>query len=181
MALNRLRFVRSGSGFARSSIGKALVWLGLLGAIGPALSAGGGGAGAGSESKPAATSSDYRRALAAIDGGRFGDAIAAMESHLKRRPDDADGHNWLAYAYRKSGRLDPAFEHYRRALELMPGHLGAHEYIGEAYLQAGQPDKAAWHLGELARLCASSCEQYFDLKKAIERYRAAPPAGSSGG
>jgi hypothetical protein len=37
-----------------------------------------------------------------------------------------------------------------------------------AYLQLGQMDKARQHLGALDKLCRFSCEEYRDLKKAIE-------------
>jgi tetratricopeptide (TPR) repeat protein len=88
---------------------------------------------------------------------------------------DADGHNWLGYSYRKSGRLNEAFVHYKRALAIDRSHLGAHEYIGEAYLMANQPDEARKHLQRLAALCASSCEEYRHLDSAIAVYAKKSP------
>jgi Flp pilus assembly protein TadD len=116
--------------------------------------------------------------VALIQSEKFSDAVLVLEPYVRRARNDADGHNWLAYAYRKSGRLPLAFEHYKRALNLLPTHRGAHEYIGEAYLDAGQPENAEFHLRELARICNASCEQYEDLKAAIAAYRAGkrPPA-----
>lgn len=147
----------------------AMLAMGAL-ATSLALAAGGGGGGAGlgagGDGSP-----EYLKAMEAIEGEQWAQAIALLEPYVKRARNDADGHNWLAYAYRKSGRLEPAFAHYRRALQIAPTHLGAHEYMGEAYLQAGQPDKAEYHLRELARICDSRCEQYGDLKQAIASYR----------
>jgi tetratricopeptide (TPR) repeat protein len=142
-----------------------------------AMAAGGAGGGMGLGSGVA--SAEYQQAVAAIKAEHWQEAIALLEPYVKQARNDADGHNWLAYAYRKSGQLEPAFAHYRRALQINPTHLGAHEYMGEAYLQAGQPDQAEAHLRELARICAARCEEYADLKQAITGYRtrlAAAPA-----
>ena len=146
----------------------------------PALAAGGGGGGGGgrSDDRVPGASPEYDRAVVAIQAQRWADAIKLLESHLRLARKDADGHNWLAYAYRKSGRLEPAFEHYQRALQLEPTHRGAHEYIGEAYLMAGQPELAECHLRELARICAPGCEEHDDLKAAITQYRAQATAAA---
>ena len=88
-----------------------------------------------------------------------------------REPSNADVQNYLGYAWRKSGNLELAFKHYDEALRLDPGHKGAHEYIGEAYLMVNNLQKAEEHLARLDKLCFFSCEEYRDLKKAIEEYR----------
>ncbi len=117
----------------------------------------------------------YTAGVAAIQAERWADAVAQFKRYTASRPRDADGHNWLGYALRKSGQLEPAFAAYRRALQLDPQHRGAHEYIGEAWLMAGQPAKAEEHLATLARLCNSTCEEHDDLKKAIAAWRTANP------
>ena len=143
----------------------------VLGLAAPAVfAAGGGGGGARSE----ASTPEYEQALVSIQAQRWPEAIALLRQHVQGARKDADGHNWLAYAYRKSGQLEPAFVHYRRALSLVPAHRGAHEYIGEAYLAAGQPDRAEYHLRELARICDSACEDFVDLQAAITQFRAQP-------
>ena len=85
---------------------------------------------------------------------------------------NADIENYLGYAYRQSGQLQPAFTHYQRALQINPRHRGAHEYIGEAYLMANNLAKAEEHLAALQRICLIPCEEYEDLKKAVADYRA---------
>jgi tetratricopeptide (TPR) repeat protein len=148
------------------------VW--ALLAWGGVQAAGGGG----SETRNDGSPAELAQGVALIQSEKFSDAVLVLEPYVRRARNDADGHNWLAYAYRKSGRLPLAFEHYKRALNLLPTHRGAHEYIGEAYLDAGQPENAEFHLRELARICNASCEQYEDLKAAIAAYRAGkrPPA-----
>ena len=87
---------------------------------------------------------------------------------------NADIHNYLGYAYRKSGNLDAAFKSYAVALRLDPKHKGAHEYVGEAYLLVNNLPKAQEHLAALDKICFLSCEEYRDLKKNIEEYKKRP-------
>ena len=57
-------------------------------------------------------------------------------------------------------------------MELNPKHLGVHEYIGEAYLEKGNLAKAKEHLRKLDDLCFWGCEEYTDLKEAVEKFEA---------
>jgi tetratricopeptide (TPR) repeat protein len=139
-----------------------------------ALFAAGGGGGGGGDGDPRKESGPYKDAVAAIKAEQYARAITLLEPWVAGNGSDADGHNWLAYAYRKSGKLDLAFRHYRRALGLDPLHKGAHEYIGEAYLMAGQPDKAEQHARALAGLCPQGCEELADLRAAITAFRNKP-------
>ena len=58
-------------------------------------------------------------------------------------------YNYLGYAYRKNGNLEPAILSYKEALRLDPKHTEAHNYIGIAYLKVGNIDKAKFHLENL--------------------------------
>lgn len=140
----------------------------LLGALSPGLAAAAG-------NEAAASSSELADAVKAIRAGQYGAAIQKLEPYTLQFPKDADGWNWLGYAYRKTGQLKPAFARYERALSLDPGHRGAHEYIGEAYLQDGRPEMAERHLKRLEELCRGGCEELDDLKRAIAEYRAKAP------
>lgn len=96
-------------------------------------------------------------------------ASAVLEIFVKQNPQDADGFNLLGYSYRNLRRYEQSFAAYGQALTLDPKHRGAHEYIGVAYVQSGQLAKAREHLAILDRLCLSSCEEYRDLKEAVEQ------------
>ena len=108
-----------------------------------------------------------------IAAKRWPDAIA----ELKRVNEvgSADWNNLMGYALRKQTMPDlaGAERHYDAALRIAPSHRGALEHVGELHLMKGELDKAEQRTAQLARACAAGCEELSDLKKAIERYRAA--------
>jgi Flp pilus assembly protein TadD len=114
---------------------------------------------------------DYAAGKAALDAKNWGAAIRLLFSAALRDTRNADIQNYLGYAYRNDGRLELAFRHYQRALELNPRHRGAHEYIGEAYLIANDLANAEKHLAALEKICLIPCEEYDDLKKAVAEHR----------
>ncbi|HEY7517596.1 MAG TPA: tetratricopeptide repeat protein [Methylomirabilota bacterium] len=131
---------------------------------------GGGGGGGGDEGRAKAQDPAMVAAVQAIDAKQYARAVPMLEEVVKRQPRNADAHNWLAYAIRKNGDPAKSIPVYQKALSLDPKHLGAHEYIGEAYLALDDLPKAKEHLARLSRLCLFGCEQYTDLKKAVEAY-----------
>ena len=115
-----------------------------------------------------ADNADAMVAAEALKTGNWQQAIAGFTAALKAEPGNADYHNGLGYAFRKSGQLEPSFVHYHQALRLNPELRSAHEYIGEAYVASGDKAKAREHLAALERLCRGrDCEEYRDLAKAI--------------
>ena len=90
-------------------------------------------------------------------------------------PDDADLLNLYAFSQRKLNKFDIALENYQKALQIDPEHRGANEYLGELYLILDQPDKAEERLEVLDRECFFGCEEYDELKQAIEDYRKQNP------
>jgi len=138
----------------------------------PSHAAGGGG---GADADRSAGSSkpsdpDYTAAVKAIKAQNYGAAIPLLQGVVTRDSRNADAYNWLAYATRKNGDPAAAVPIYEKALAIDPKHRGAHEYIGEAYLQLGDLPKAKEHLAALDKLCFLPCEEYTDLKKAVEAY-----------
>ena len=95
-----------------------------------------------------------------------------MQEALQEAPEDADLLNLTAYSQRKLQRFDEAMVNYQKALEIDPDHLGANEYLGELYLQLGQVDKAEERLKVLDDECFFGCDEYDQLKEAIENWRA---------
>jgi Tfp pilus assembly protein PilF len=117
---------------------------------------------------------DLGEARARIAAKDWTGARDILTKAVTRDPRNAEYHNLLAYAIRHTANpdMDVVFKHYGEALRIDPKHRGAHEYIGEAYLMVGNVGKAKEHLAALDKLCVFSCEEYRDLKRAIERYEA---------
>jgi Flp pilus assembly protein TadD len=116
-------------------------------------------------------SPDHQAGKRAIDAKDWNAAISALTTAEQREANNAEVHNLLGYAYRNSGKLDLAFKHYVRALQLNPRHLGAHEYVGEAYLMTNNLPKAEEHLASLKRFCSRVCDERDALEKQIVEYK----------
>ena len=106
-----------------------------------------------------------------IEGEKYQQAITELDKALVDAPDNADLLNLLAYSNRKLGNFDTALGYYLKALKIEPDHRGANEYLGELYLQLGQLEKAEERLSVLDKECFFGCDEYDQLKQAIEEYR----------
>jgi tetratricopeptide (TPR) repeat protein len=102
-------------------------------------------------------------------------AVALLQPYLQAQPQDADGHNLLAFSLRKLGRHGESETAYDRALAIDPNHLGAHEYRGELMLLLGRREQALVHLQALERLCGLQCEEYLELRRALDAKPQARP------
>ncbi|MGQ0662760.1 MAG: tetratricopeptide repeat protein [Pseudomonadota bacterium] len=105
----------------------------------------------------------------------YAKAIPLLEQVIMANPRDADANNYLGYSHRKLGRMDQARDYYLAALRLEPNHRGANEYLGELYLEMNDLPKAEERLAVLARACQSRCEEYRDLKQAVDAFKAGKP------
>lgn len=102
--------------------------------------------------------------------------VAAIDELKKvNATDSADWNNLMGYSYRKAKTpdYDAAEKYYNEALRIDPKHKGALEYSGELYLMKGDLATAEQRLATLDKLCTFSCEEYRDLKKAVESYKKA--------
>src|SRR5262245_27653777 len=119
--------------------------------------------------------SQYAEAERAVKRGDYPGAMRLLEGVVAKEERNADAYNLLAYSIRSSGDPAKSIPIYEKALAIDPKNKGAHEYMGEAYLALGELDKAKQHLAMLDKLCLFPCEEYTDLKKAVQAYE------SSGG
>ena len=109
----------------------------------------------------------YNEAVTLITAEKYQDAIVPLQSAAKSAKNDADVQNLLGFVYRKTGKLDVAGVHYKRALDINPKHKGALEYQGELFLMQGNKEAAQANLAKLNKICWLGCDEYDDLKKAI--------------
>jgi len=81
------------------------------------------------------TSELYATGMEAVRRGDFGAARERFAEADKAKPDDPDILNMLAYATRKTGKLEEARVLYLRALAIRPEFPECREYLGECYLE----------------------------------------------
>jgi Flp pilus assembly protein TadD len=110
----------------------------------------------------------------AIETKDFKSALGHLTKAVQEEPNNADAHSMLGYSHRKLGTLDKSMEHYQRALKIDANHRSAREYLGELYLDMNQLADAEKELASLKKACPffGKCEEYDDLKEAIEKYKA---------
>ena len=120
--------------------------------------------------EPATKPQEFKEGLKAIKAGDYKSGIEWMTKALKVTPADADVYNYLGFAHRKLGQYSEALTLYGRALQIDPKHRGAREYLGEAYLALNRLGDAKKLLAELDSLCFMPCEEYQELKEAVEKY-----------
>jgi len=126
------------------------------------------------EPKGSAENPGIAAARKAIEAKDFKAAIGHLTNAVKEEPKNADAESMLGYSYRKSGNYQKSLEHYQAALKIDANHRYAHEYLGELYLDMNQPANAEKQLAALKKACPffGKCEEYDDLKRAIDAYKA---------
>ncbi len=152
--------------YTYSTITLALIF-GLVLSFGNVMAA---GTSSTSSHRPSA-SPEFKAGKKAVKEGNFQSALGHLNKANEKNPKNADIQNLLGYSYRKLGDTDRAFEHYHIALQIDPKHRGANEYLGELYLETDQLAKAEERLKVLDEACFWGCEEYDDLKEAIEKYK----------
>ena len=149
------------------SISSLALMVGLVLSFGNVMAAGT----SSTSSRRPSVSSEFKAGKKAVKEKDFQSALGHLNKANEKNPKNADIHNLLGYSYRKLGDTDRAFEHYQIALQINPKHRGANEYLGELYLETDQLAKAEERLKVLDDACFLGCEEYDDLKEAIEKYK----------
>ncbi len=123
---------------------------------------------------PAAAAPDkLSEARALIKARKWSEAVAELQR--VNDPASADWNNLMGFSIRRgsSPDLDASERYYNEALRINPSHRGALEYSGQLYLMKGDLSSAEKRLAVLDKACTFGCDEYTDLKKAIERFKAA--------
>ncbi len=106
-----------------------------------------------------------------VYGKKYKKAEKRLISLEAKFPQNADIQNYLGFVSRKMDQLGKSDAYYKKALRINPMHKGALEYQGELFLQYKNVEKAKANLKLLERICGVNCEEYKDLKKAIESFK----------
>lgn len=111
----------------------------------------------------------------AIKAGNYEKAIDLLSEADQKK--SADWHNLMGYSLRKkeSPNLNEAEKYYITALNLDTTHRGALEYYGELLLLKNDLAGAEKLLARLDKACMFGCEEFQDLKKSIQQYKAKKP------
>ena len=106
-----------------------------------------------------------------IKAEKYNQAIQQLQAANEKN--SADWNNLLAYSLRKkqSPDLMGAEKYYQAALKIDPEHRGALEYYGELKLMNNDLPGAEALLARLNKVCTFGCEEYSDLKGAIQKYK----------
>ncbi len=123
-------------------------------------------AGSDTGSSSAATKPGYTEAKAAIDAGKYADALKILVPVVKAEPKNADAWNLMGFASRHLKHYSEAARYYDIALRTNPKHIGALEYQGELFVETGAYDQAKQNLKMLRSICGT-CEEAMDLQAAL--------------
>ena len=112
------------------------------------------------------------QARASIKSEKYNQAIQELQA--ANETSSADWNNLLGYSLRKKQPPDlvGAEKYYQAALKIDPNHRGALEYYGKLKLINNDLPGAEALLARLDKACTFGCEEYSDLKEAVQKYKA---------
>jgi tetratricopeptide (TPR) repeat protein len=110
----------------------------------------------------------YRDAYATIyERHDYPDAIEQLRA--LGHDDFANVANLIGYSYRKLGDYRASQVWYERALKSDPNHVLTWNYYGLWQIEQGNRDQAQFHLGRIAAISGTDCEEYRTLAAALEQ------------
>lgn len=110
-------------------------------------------------------------AKTSIKAEKYDQAIQQLKA--ANETSSADWNNLLGYSLRKKQPPDlvGAEKYYQAALKIDPNHRGALEYYGKLKLINNDLPGAEALLARLDKACTFGCEEYSDLKGAVQKYK----------
>ncbi|WP_407115269.1 tetratricopeptide repeat protein [Bradyrhizobium sp. LMG 9283] len=110
----------------------------------------------------------YRMAYDTIyERNDYAAAIAQLKS--LGHDDHPNVANLIGYSYRKLGDYEQSQAWYERALKADPNHVLTWQYYGLWQLERGNREQALYHLGRIASICGTNCEEYRSLAAALDK------------
>ena len=108
---------------------------------------------------------------ASIKAEKYEQAVELLKA--ANESGSAEWNNLMGFSLRKKSSPDlaAAENFYEAALKIEPKHRSALEYYGELKLMKNDLPGAEALLARLDKACFFSCEEYTDLKQAIQKYK----------
>ena len=108
---------------------------------------------------------------ASIKAGKFEQAVELLKA--ANESGSAEWNNLMGFSLRKksSPDLNAAETYYEAALKIDPKHRSALEYYGELKLMKNDLPGAEALLARLDKACTFGCEEYTDLKQAVQKFK----------
>jgi tetratricopeptide (TPR) repeat protein len=85
---------------------------------------------------------DYEKAVLLMEASRFGEALAAFSSIIKKRPEFAEAWNKRATIYYLVGEFALSLKDCDEVVKRNPYHFGALSGYGQIYLQMGELEQS---------------------------------------
>jgi tetratricopeptide (TPR) repeat protein len=93
----------------------------------------------------------------------YSSEIAMWADVVRKRPDNARGHNNLGSIFLNHGRTQDAMDEFAEAIRVSPTYAYAHYNLGAALITLGNLDQAKLHLIEALRLNPQDHRAHFNL------------------
>ena len=100
-------------------------------------------------------------------GGDYASALDVLRAASNQA--DPRIQTMIGFSLRKLGLVDEGMAYYAAALRANPELTNTRQYLGEAFLQKGDRTAALEQLGEIAKRCGTTCEDYRLLADAIAK------------
>ncbi|MGD8671632.1 MAG: tetratricopeptide repeat protein, partial [Desulfobacterales bacterium] len=94
-------------------------------------------------------------------------AVAIWQDSVSKSPQKARPYNNLGVALATAGRVEEAYQMYRRALQIKPDYATAHYNLGYTLARHGHLDEGLIHLRESLRLNPNDKEAHNDIGIAL--------------
>lgn len=175
--------VMKSSLFSSAAAGLLLLGAGLAWTSAHAMGGGGGGGSMPSVSAPQYDPvQEYRRGMAALQAGKYRDAVEAFEHVTEVQPKVAAAWYMLGTAKSGAGDVKGAVHAYEKSVKLDPAPIEPQRDFAVALAKLKQKDKASAQLDALkakAAACNDTCPQAADLETAIAAVEAALASGDT--
>lgn len=141
-----------------------------LAALAVAICFGIGSAFAAESDSPLHREKQWQQARKDLAQGKAGDAKAAFEDLLKRHPNQADLHLFLAMSLLRLRDPQGAIRAINKAIDINPNHVDARTLLGYVELEIrGDADAAIREYRKVIELKASSAEAHSNLAVALKK------------